>query len=100
MSIYVGNLSYDVKENDLTQAFSEYGSVKRVQLPTDRETGRMRGFAFVEMGTDVEETAAIAALDGSAWMGRDLKVNKARPREERGSSGGNWSGENRSARRY
>ncbi len=101
MSLYVGNLSYDVKENDLTQAFAEYGSVKRVQLPTDRETGRMRGFAFVEMGTDAEETAAIEALDGSAWMGRDLKVNKARPREERGgSSGGNWSNDNRSSRRY
>ena len=100
MSIYVGNLSYDVTQDNLTQTFSEYGSVKRVQLPTDRETGRMRGFAFVEMGTDAEETAAIAALDGSEWMGRDLKVNKARPREERGSSVGNWSNDNRSSRRY
>jgi RNA recognition motif-containing protein len=101
MSIYVGNLSYQVTEEDLTQAFAEYGTVKRVQLPTDRETGRMRGFGFVEMNTDAEEDAAIAALDGAEWMGRDLKVNKAKPREDRGSSGG-WSGGSRgdSSRRY
>ncbi|WP_017326088.1 RNA-binding protein [Synechococcus sp. PCC 7336] len=80
MSIYVGNLSYEVTDTDLTTVFTEYGSVKRVQLPTDRETGRVRGFAFVEMGTEDEETAAIEALDGSEWMGRDLKVNKAKPR--------------------
>lgn len=95
MSIYVGNLSYDVTEADLTSAFGEYGSVKRVQLPTDRETGRMRGFGFVEMGTDAEETAAIEALDGAEWMGRDLKVNKAKPRENRGggsSFGGRGGG--------
>ncbi len=92
MSIYVGNLSYEVTQDDLSQTFAEYGTVKRVQLPTDRETGRLRGFAFVEMGTDAEETAAIEALDGAEWMGRDLKVNKAKPREERGSSGGNWGG--------
>ena len=59
MSIYVGNLSYEVTQEDLSAVFVEYGSVKRVQLPTDRETGRMRGFAFVEMGTDAEEAAAI-----------------------------------------
>ncbi|MBD2021283.1 RNA-binding protein [Leptolyngbya sp. FACHB-36] len=92
MSIYVGNLSYQVTQEDLTQTFAEYGTVKRVQLPTDRETGRFRGFAFVEMGTDAEEDAAIEALDGAEWMGRDLKVNKAKPREERGSSGGSWGG--------
>jgi RNA recognition motif-containing protein len=86
MSIYVGNLSYEVSETDLTAVFAEYGSVKRVQLPTDRETGRARGFGFVEMGTEAEETAAIEALDGAEWMGRDLKVNKAKPREERGNS--------------
>lgn len=88
MSIYVGNLSYDVNEEDLRGVFTEYGKVKRVQLPTDRETGRVRGFAFVEMETDAEETAAIEALDGAEWMGRDLKVNKAKPKEDRGSSGG------------
>ncbi|KYC43488.1 RNA-binding protein [Scytonema hofmannii PCC 7110] len=89
MSVYVGNLSYEVTEESLSGVFAEYGSVKRVQLPTDRETGRLRGFAFVEMGTDAEETAAIDALNGAEWMGRDLKVNKAKPREERGSFGGN-----------
>lgn len=88
MSIYVGNLSYEVTQEDLSAVFAEYGSVKRVQLPTDRETGRLRGFAFVEMGTEAEETAAIEALDGAEWMGRDLKVNKAKPKEDRGSFGG------------
>ncbi|WNZ22557.1 MAG: RNA recognition motif domain-containing protein [Leptolyngbya sp. IPPAS B-1204] len=99
MSIYVGNLSHEVTQDDLSQAFAEYGTVRRVQLPADRETGRLRGFGFVEMETDAEETAAIEALDGAEWMGRDLKVNKARPREERGSSGssGNRSS---SSRRY
>ncbi|MBW4578529.1 MAG: RNA-binding protein [Tildeniella nuda ZEHNDER 1965/U140] len=88
MSIYVGNLSYAVTQEDLSSIFAEYGTVKRVQLPTDRETGRPRGFGFVEMATDAEETAAIEALDGAEWMGRDLKVNKARPREDRKPSGG------------
>ena len=92
MSIYIGNLSYDVTQDDLTAAFADYGSVQRVHLPTDRETGRMRGFGFVEMDTEAEETAAIEALDGAEWMGRDLKVNKAKPRENRGN--------NRSSRRY
>ncbi len=92
MSIYVGNLSYEVTQEDLTEVFAEYGSVKRVQLPTDRETGRMRGFGFVEMGSDEEEAAAIEALDGAEWMGRDLKVNKAKPKEDRGSFGGGGGG--------
>ncbi|BFM39308.1 RNA-binding protein [Synechocystis sp. LKSZ1] len=92
MSLYVGNLSYEVTEADLNSVFAEYGTVKRVQLPTDRETGRVRGFGFVEMGTDAEEQAAIDALDGAEWMGRDLKVNKARPREDRGPSGGGGGG--------
>ncbi len=86
MSIYVGNLSYDVTEADLTTTFTEYGSVKRVQVPTDRDTGRVRGFAFVEMESETEENAAIEALNGAEWMGRNLKVNKARPREDRGGS--------------
>ncbi|MCL6433284.1 RNA recognition motif domain-containing protein [Leptothermofonsia sp. ETS-13] len=98
MSIYVGNLSYAVTQDELSAIFAEYGTVKRVQLPTDRETGRPRGFGFVEMSTDDEEAAAIEALDGAEWMGRDLKVNKARPREERkpgGSFGGNARGYSR-----
>ncbi|OCQ97242.1 RNA-binding protein [Oscillatoriales cyanobacterium USR001] len=102
MSIYVGNLSYQVTSEDLTEVFAEYGTVSRVQLPVDRETGRMRGFGFVEMASEAEEAAAIAALDGAEWMGRDLKVNKAKPREDRRSSGGGgWGGNNnRSSRRY
>ena len=103
MSIYVGNLSYDVTQEDLTAVFAEYGSVKRVQLPTDRETGRLRGFAFVEMGAETEETAAIEALDGAEWMGRDMKVNKAKPREDRGSFGGGGGRRNNNnsfSRRY
>jgi RNA recognition motif-containing protein len=91
MSIYIGNLAYEVTPEDLTSVFAEYGSVKRVNIPTDRETGRPRGFAFVEMETEAEETAAIDELDGAEWMGRDLRVNKAKPREsreKRGSFGG------------
>lgn len=88
MSIYVGNLSFKVTQEDVSNVFAEYGTVKRVQLPTDRETGRMRGFGFVEMSSDAEEDAAIEALDGAEWMGRSLKVNKAKPREDRGGSGG------------
>jgi RNA recognition motif-containing protein len=98
MSIYVGNLSYSVTQEELTAVFAEYGTVKRVQLPTDRETGRPRGFGFVEMSTDAEEDAAIEALDGAEWMGRDMKVNKARPREDRkpgGSFGGGRGGYSR-----
>ncbi len=102
MSIYVGNLSFQVTQEDLSSVFAEYGTVKRVQLPTDRETGRPRGFGFVEMETEAAETAAIEALDGAEWMGRALKVNKAKPREERGrSGGGNWGNNERGySRRY
>lgn len=81
MSIYVGNLSYTATQEDLEAVFAEYGVVKQVYLPVDRETGRKRGFAFVEMSTEAEENAAIADLNGAEWMGRQLKVNKARPRE-------------------
>ena len=87
MSIYVGNLSYEVSEADLTSTFEEYGSVKRVQLPADRETGRKRGFGFVEMENDADEQKAIDGLDGAEWLGRSLKVNKAKPRENRGGGG-------------
>ena len=98
MSIYVGNLSYDVTQEDLTEVFAEYGTVKRVHLPTDRETGRMRGFAFVEMDSETEEASAISELDGAEWMGRELKVNQARPREKRGPGGGGGGGGRRNNR--
>ena len=87
MSIYIGNLSYEVTSEDLREVFTEYGSVNRVHIPVDRDTGRSRGFAFVEMATEAEEDNAIEALDQAQWMGRSLKVNKAKPRE-RGGSGG------------
>jgi len=88
MSIYVGNLDYEVIQEDLSAVFAEYGTVKSIHLPADRETGRKRGFGFVEMETDDQETAAIVALDGAEWMGRTLKVNKAKPREQKSSEGG------------
>ncbi len=88
MSIYVGNLDYEVAQNDLNEVFREYGTVKRVHSPTDRETGRVRGFAFVEMESESDEDKAIEELDGATWMERILKVNKARPRENRNSFSG------------
>ena len=88
MSIYVGNLNYEVSQEDLSEVFSEYGKVKRVHLPTDRETGRKRGFGIVERETEAEEDKAIETLDGAEWMGREIKVNKARPRENNRSSFG------------
>lgn len=100
MSIYVGNLSYDVTQDDLTAVFAEYGTVKRVHIPTDRDTGRVRGFAFVEMGTDSEEDKAIETLDQAEWMGRELKVNKAKPREQRSSFGGGGGGGGRRNNRF
>jgi RNA recognition motif-containing protein len=88
MSIYIGNLSYEVSSEDLKEVFNEYGTVQRVHIPTDRETGRSRGFGFVEMQTESEEEVAIETLDEAQWMGRSLKVNKARPRDNRNSSRG------------
>jgi RNA recognition motif-containing protein len=81
MSIYVGNLSYDITEDDLQEVFADYGEVKRVYLPVDRETKKKRGFGFVEMSNDDQESTAIETLDGAQWMGRQIKVNKAKPRE-------------------
>ena len=80
MSIYVGNISYDVTEADLKEVFEDYGSVKRIHVPTDKDTGRRRGFAFVELSTKEEESNAIQTLDGADWWGRKMKVDEARPR--------------------
>ena len=71
MSVYIGNLSYTVTSDELTQVFNQYGVVKRVQLPMDRETGQARGFAFVEMETDEQEDKAIEELNEAEWMGRE-----------------------------
>ena len=103
MSIFVGNLSYEVSEKELSDVFAEYGTVKRVHFPTDRETGKKRGFAFVEMDTLTQEETAISTLDGAEWMGREMKVNKAKERENnRPSNGGRggYSGGGRGRDRY
>lgn len=83
MSIYVGNLDYQIGREDLSEVFNEYGNVTRVHIPKDRETGDVRGFAFVEMESEANEDKAIQALDGAEWMERDIKVDKARPRGEK-----------------
>ncbi|MBK8170079.1 MAG: RNA-binding protein [Sandaracinaceae bacterium] len=86
--LYVGNLPFSTSEEDLTAQFGQYGTVQRATLVTDRETGRSRGFAFVEMASDADAKAAIEALDGQQMGGRQLQVNIARPREDRGGGGG------------
>ena len=83
MNIYVGNLSYGMSEDELREAFSAYGDVSSVKILSDRETGRSRGFGFVEMPNQSEGEAAIAQLNGKELGGRTLRVNEARPRERR-----------------
>jgi RNA recognition motif-containing protein len=82
-NIYVGNLSYETSTNDLETAFSEFGQVSRATVVSDRETGRSKGFGFVEMPNDQEAELAIEGLNDRSLGGRNLKVNVARPREER-----------------
>jgi cold-inducible RNA-binding protein len=86
--LYVGNLSYDVDNAALEQLFTPHGTVQSAQVINDRDTGRSKGFGFVEMGENAEATAAIAALNGIDNAGRALTVNEAKPREERPRSGG------------
>ena len=88
MNIYVGNLSFKTTEAELRQAFEAFGKVSSVNLITDRETGRPRGFAFVEMANADEGKKAVEGLNGSNIGGRSLTVNEARPREPRGPGGG------------
>ena len=92
--LYVGNLSYDVTDSDLQALFEPHGTVQSAQVIMDRDTNRSKGFGFVEMGTDQEAQAAIAALSGQQSGGRALTVNEARPREDRGGgrSGGGYGG--------
>jgi RNA recognition motif-containing protein len=87
-NIYVGNLVWDATADDLLALFQSYGAVARAQVITDRETGRSRGFGFVEMDNDQEAQTAIENLNGTPFRGRPLTVNEARPREDRGSGGG------------
>ena len=83
MNIYVGNLSYETNEDDLRQLFEEFGAVSRATVINDRETGRSKGFGFVEMESQSDAESAIKALDGSAIGGRNLRINEARPRENK-----------------
>jgi RNA recognition motif-containing protein len=91
-NIYVGNLVWDANSDDLLALFQEHGSVDRAQVIMDKETGRSRGFGFVEMPNDDEALAAIEALNGSNYRGRPLTVNEAKPREDRGRGGRGGSG--------
>ncbi len=90
--LYVGNLSYDVSSSDLEQMFSPHGTVQSAEVINDRTTGRSKGFGFVEMGSDQEAQAAIAALGGKEHGGRALTVNEAKPRESRSGGGGGYGG--------
>jgi RNA recognition motif-containing protein len=90
--LYVGNLSYNVDSSALEALFTPHGTVQSAQIITDRDTGRSKGFGFVEMGSDAEAQAAIAALNGQESDGRALTVNEAKPREERPRSGGYGGG--------
>ena len=92
MTIYVGNLSFDSEVEDVKNLFSQYGEVRQCSLPLDRETGRKRGFAFVELATAADETKAIDDLQDVEWMGRMIRVNKAEPRGGGGGGGGNRGG--------
>jgi len=92
MNLYVGNLSYSTTDADLREAFSAYGTVSSASVIMDRETGRSRGFGFVEMPEDAEAREALAGLAGKDLQGRPLTVNEARPREERGGSRGGGGG--------
>lgn len=91
-NIFVGNLSFGSTEDSIRNAFERYGTVDRVNVVTDRDTGRARGFAFVEMSNDSEGDNAISALNGATLDGRAINVNEARPREERGGGGGGYRG--------
>jgi hypothetical protein len=94
--LYVGNLAYSVRDDSLTQAFAQFGTVTSAKVMMDRETGRSKGFGFVEMGSDAEAQAAINGMNGQQLQGRPLVVNEARPREERpGGFGGGGGGGSR-----
>ena len=94
-NIYVGNLSFDVSDTQLQEAFGAHGTVNKANVVTDRETGRSRGFGFVEMANDEEGKAAIEALNGSDLGGRAITVNVAKPREDRPRGGGGGGGRDR-----
>ncbi len=88
MKIYVGNLSFETTETEIRELFGQYGEVEEVNLITDRETGRPRGFGFIEIRNDQAAREAIGALDGTEFGSRQIKVNEAKPRTDRGGGGG------------
>ena len=91
MTIFIGNLSFDSEQEDITGLISSYGEVKSCKIPLDRETGRKRGFAFVDMTNEEDEKKAIDDLQNVEWMGRLIRVNKAEPRRDsRGGGGNRW----------
>src|SRR5688572_31861494 len=94
-NIFVGNLSFGTTEDSIRSLFESYGTVDRVNIVTDRDTGRARGFAFVEMSSEAEGNAAINGLNGRDLDGRTLNINEARPKTDRGGSGGGGRRENR-----
>ena len=94
--LYVGNLTYKVNETDLEELFSQFGTVQSAQVIQDRETGRSKGFGFVEMDTEAQAQAAIDGLHDQEHDGRRLTVNEAKPREDRGGGGGGGGGRGRS----
>lgn len=92
--LYVGNLPYSFRDEDMQQAFSAFGSVSSAKVMMERETGRSKGFGFVEMGSDAEAQAAIKGMNGQSVGGRDLVVNEARPMQPRASRSGGYGGGN------
>ena len=98
--VYVGNLTFDVQNSDLEEIFAPHGSVKSAQVVMDRDTGRSKGFGFVEMSSDSEAAAAINALNGREYKGRALTVNEAKPREDRGGNRSYGGGGGGGSRRY
>jgi cold-inducible RNA-binding protein len=97
-NIFVGNLSFNTSEDELRQAFEAFGQVDRVSIMTDRDTGRSRGFGFVEMASNEDGEKAITALNGTQIGGRTINVNEARPKAERGGGGGYGGGRDRGDR--
>ncbi len=98
--LYVGNLSYETTEQDLRELFGQSGNIRSVTIPNDRMTGQPRGFAFVEMETQAEALVAIKSCNGQELRGRQIKVNEAKPPEQRSSSSNYSSGGRSSNRRY
>lgn len=94
--IYVGNLAFSVDSDQLTQVFSEFGTVDSANVITDRETGRSKGFAFIEMNSDSEATTAISKLNGMDLSGRAMNISEAKPQEKRSSGGSRGFGSRRS----